>query len=205
MSQAEGDGRALGPSYRWSHVQLQSHRPFSEPIAALQSGLIRVFSFCCLHISLRETPAAIFFSLHLFLFPLPFRVVKSDSSCFSCVCVCACVCVAIKVSSSSSVRPPVCQGRENQCYLLDCSSSPSSKPQPQRRQPSTPDNPSPGQANLDCSVAVQRSASYLTCTQVDSGCSQVLTAPPTPTPTKSQEPKPNPPGRTPTPQAPSGR
>jgi hypothetical protein len=52
---AECDGRALGPSYRWSPVQLQSHRHVSEPIAALQSGLgSRILLLLAAHLPMRD-------------------------------------------------------------------------------------------------------------------------------------------------------
>lgn len=105
-SQAEGDGRALGPSYRWSHVQLQSHRPVSEPIAALQSSLVRVFSFCLLaHLPKRDP--GLFFSNSFIPFP-PSRASSSKSqSPLSRVSVCVCV-----WSRSAQAHTPICQGRK---------------------------------------------------------------------------------------------
>lgn len=141
--------RALGPSYRWSHVQLQSHRPVSEPIAALQSGLgSRILLLLAAHLPKRDP---ISFLILLFLFPPPVRRRAESVSSFPCVRV---------VAVSSSSHKPTCQGRkETSATCLIAAPSP---PAPGRQQLLTPGHPPPGQANPDCSVAVQRSASHLT-------------------------------------------
>lgn len=122
--QARAAEGPFGPSYRWSHAQLQFHRRFSEPIAALQSSLIRVFLLLLLaHLPKRERPQSPFsFLPFYFPFPpLPCLVVESVSSCFPCVCV-ACACLwcqgqqlSFKLNSPARMpaRPSVCKGEKN--------------------------------------------------------------------------------------------